>query len=210
MVNLGNIYAQTANSKKYLVLDCDNVDISGSLIVNGDTSFNGDVDISGDISMNSGVIYCKDISYQDSVKFSARPSADINNITPNNKIQFDTSFIDTHSAYDSATNIYTIPLTGDYFISANITVASSNSADDGFSPGDRTYGIKIVNGTTQIAESVIQFPVDNSPNETGTIPISILRTLAKNDEITLQFTRGGDNNNKIIANNSNICLYRIL
>ena len=38
MVNLGNIYAQTENSKKYLVLDSDNVVIKGDLIVDGTTT----------------------------------------------------------------------------------------------------------------------------------------------------------------------------
>ena len=51
MVHIGDIYAQTANSKKYLVLDSDNVDISGSLIVKRDASFNGDADISEDLTV---------------------------------------------------------------------------------------------------------------------------------------------------------------
>lgn len=96
--------------------------------------------------------------------------------------------------YNTNTGFYTIPRDGDYYIWSNITVKSYSAANN-----ERVFTFSIMkNDFEKISTSQIQFPVDNSPDEQGTVNLSTLRTLESIDTISVRFDSGDTDNNNVV------------
>ena len=202
MTDVGHIYAQTwppipdPNSKNYLVLDSDNVEVSNNLIVLNDASFNSDVDISGlltvqgDISCNSNVDISGDLIVRGDVVtdvigiVASAENDQQNNVDVYNDIINITEQPDymTAKGVTLASNEFTINIPGVYRITCNFTCLL-NSREFRL-----TCMHKISSGTYATIAEYRSVQAHNNTNVIGTLNagINVVYTMVANDKIKFQ------------------------
>ena len=88
--NLGQIYATYKSSNKYIVLESDNIEVSGNLEVQGDASFNN-VDISGNLEVQGDFLFNSNVDISGILEVQGDASFGNVNINGNLEVQGDVS-----------------------------------------------------------------------------------------------------------------------